>query len=146
MNTELIFFVEDEKFFSNVATKILQDAGFTNIRQFYSGESCKSNLYKNPGIIILDHMLGDTNGIDVLKEIKSVNPNIDVIFLSGQEEMQVAVTSLKYGAFDYVTKSPECLDQLKDSLQRLIQLRERISSKSKEKGFFDKIRTAFGLF
>lgn len=145
MKNEMIYLVEDEKFFSNVAVQLLNEAGYKNIIQFYSGESCLRNLYKNPDVIILDHMLGDMDGLDMLREIKSVNPDIDVIFLSAQENMQVAISSLKYGAFDYVTKSPECFDKLKDSLHKLLELKKMVKEEKSKSRIKERIKAVFGI-
>jgi len=146
MKTELIYIVEDEKFFSNIAAQMLRSMGYNNAVQYYNGNDCKNNLYKNPDIIILDHLLGDQNGIDILREIKSTNPNIDVIFLSGQEELQVAVDSLKYGAFDYVTKDEACFDKLKASLEKLERTRELIKGNEKKSNLAKRLIGKLGLY
>jgi FixJ family two-component response regulator len=46
--------------------------------------------------------MDNLNGIDVLKKIKRFDPNIPIVFLSGQKEISIAVNALKYGALDYI--------------------------------------------
>lgn len=146
MKMDLIYLVEDEKFFSSIALQMLKSMGYHNVAQYYSGKDIRLNLYKNPDIVILDHNLGDENGIEILREIKSVNPNIEVIFLSGQEEMQVAINSLKYGAFDYVTKNEECFEKLKKTLNKLQETKRLLEQKSRRANFAKRLLAKLGLF
>lgn len=111
-NNPKIFIVEDNVFYSELINSRLEEKGYTNVQLYHSGEDCVDNLYQNPEIVILDYDLGKMNGLDVLKEIKSVNPNIQIVFLSGQENISVAVDSLKYGAYDYVEKNNHSLGRI----------------------------------
>jgi DNA-binding NtrC family response regulator len=61
--------------------------------------------------MILDYNLDrfDNNavdGVEVLKRFKEADPSINILMLSGQDKIDVAVDSMKYGAFDYVVKNP----------------------------------------
>ncbi|MBL4862336.1 MAG: response regulator, partial [Crocinitomicaceae bacterium] len=98
---------------------LLLENNYKNIHLFHSGEECLRKLDQSPDLIILDHDLGQMSGLDVLKKIKNYDPNIKVIFLSGQEKEKVAVSALKHGAFDYLEKHT-------DSLERLILIINRI--------------------
>ncbi|MBP6513183.1 MAG: response regulator, partial [Bacteroidia bacterium] len=44
------------------------------------------------------------DGIDVLKELKNIYPEMEVVMISGQDRIDVAVNTMKYGAFDYIVK------------------------------------------
>ncbi|MFB0926159.1 MAG: response regulator, partial [Vicingaceae bacterium] len=70
-------------------------------------------------IVLLEHNLGSMEGIDILKKIKSINPNIQVIILSDQEKIRVAITSLKYGAYDYVEKNDFALNRIVGLIKRI---------------------------
>ena len=48
MKTDLIYLVEDGKFCSSVAKQMLKSVGYSNVVQYFAGEDCKKNLYKNP--------------------------------------------------------------------------------------------------
>ncbi len=138
-----IFIVEDDKFYANLVREKLKLSNFQNVIIFETGESFIDNLFRNPDVVILDYSLGNTNGLDLLKKIKSVNPDIQVIFLSGQEEMNVAINSLKYGAFDYLEKDEESLERLVFILMRIVQ-HNQFASESKRFKFFKKA-VYFGL-
>lgn len=111
-NNTKIFIVEDNVFYSELVNNKLKEKGYTNTQLFHSGEDCVDNLYQNPAIVILDYDLGKMTGIEVLKEIKGINPNIQVVFLSGQENISIAVNSLKYGAYDYVEKNNHSINRI----------------------------------
>lgn len=138
-----IFIVEDDKFYANLVRETLKKSYFENVIIFETGELFLDNLFRNPDVVILDYKLGNTNGLDLLKKIKSINPDIQVIFLSGQEEMNVAIDSLKYGAFDYLEKDEESLDRLVFILNRIVQ-HNKFASESKRFRFFKKA-VYFGL-
>lgn len=75
-----------------------------NITTFNDGESCLAILDKETHIVILDYFMSGKNGLDVLKAIKTTNPKTEVIMLSTNEEIAVAVEAFRSGAKDYVVK------------------------------------------
>ncbi|MBL4862228.1 MAG: response regulator [Crocinitomicaceae bacterium] len=106
------FIVEDDPFYANLIRHLLLENNYNNLQLFHSGEGCIRNLHKSPDVVILDHDLGQMDGLDVLKEIKSYDPKIEVVFLSGQDKTKVAVSALRYGAFDYLEKDANNLKRL----------------------------------
>ncbi len=71
--------------------------------------------------VLLDIMLGEENGIDVLKELLLFRNNVPVIMITGYASVETAVQSLKLGAFDYV-KKPLDLEQLVKVVENAIQI------------------------
>jgi DNA-binding NtrC family response regulator len=118
--TPTIFIVEDDRFYGEIIKNELEQNNYTQVELHTSGDECINNLYKMPDIILLDyHLEGSLNGIEVLKKIKAFNPDAQVIMLSGQEELNVAVNSLKYGAFDYVVKKDGALAEMVALLEKI---------------------------
>jgi len=77
-----------------------------------SGEEALSLLEKNPAdVVVLDVKMPGMDGIEVLKEIKSRFPLIEVIMLTGHANMEVAIQGMELGAFDYLMK-PMDIDEL----------------------------------
>lgn len=72
-----------------------------------------------PDIVILDIILPDKNGLDVLKELKLMHPYIEVIVLSMHPEERYAVRSYKAGAAGYLSKNKE---NLSDELIKAIRI------------------------
>lgn len=101
-----LFIVDDDKLTANTLQLYLKARFGTGvcISTFYNGESCLKNLGKETNIVILDYFMKDENGLDILKSIKAINPKTEVIMLSGNEDIAVAIELFKAGAKDYVVK------------------------------------------
>ena len=105
-----LFLVDDDAvFLKSLEIEFLQ---FDNlyIETFSTGEQCVEHLAGKPDIIILDYMLNGIvekamNGIETLDRIKEYNSDIQVVILSSQDKIEVAVNCMHHKAFDYVVKS-----------------------------------------
>jgi DNA-binding NtrC family response regulator len=134
-NQNLKFFiVDDDKFCAMVYDQYLRNHQYEDIISYTSGEECLDELYQNPDIIILDHNMEELNGFEVLKKIKRYDPNIYVIMVSAQENIDTAVNALKYGAFDYLVKDANVCEKMGKTIQKILDIKEEISQ-SKMKGF-----------
>ncbi|MBI3519151.1 MAG: response regulator [Bacteroidetes bacterium] len=106
---KLNLFIVDDNRSMVVALKQYLQSRFgldLNISTFYDGESCLEKIDKNTHIVILDHFLNGKNGLEVLKEIKEINPKTEVIMLTSNEDISLAIQSFRSGAIDYVIKGP----------------------------------------
>ena len=74
------------------------------------------------GIIISDIKIRDFDGMGLLKAAKVINPNSDVIIITGYPTVETAVTAMRFGAAEYFTK-PFGVEQLRKSVNRLIEKR-----------------------
>jgi DNA-binding NtrC family response regulator len=72
---------------------------------------------ENADLILLDHWLPGINGDEVLRRIKEENPEIPVIIMTAQGSIEMAVNSMKTGAFDFLVKPFE-LDQIEDLIKK----------------------------
>ena len=123
-----IFLVDDDSFCLNIYRQHLINIGYTDIALFAIGTDCINSLTQQPDVIFLDHGLEILNGIEVLKKIKRFNPDIYVVFISGQENIETAVTSLKYGAFDYIVKDGKELEKITDVLVKIQKVQQLLES------------------
>lgn len=98
-----IYLVEDDKNLNLVLSSYLEKEGW-NIVSFLDGESAKSNINNPPDLWILDIMLPDIDGYQLIKHIKSKTPNIPVIFISARDEDIDRVLGLELGSQDYLAK------------------------------------------
>src|ERR1700712_982958 len=118
-----IFLVDDDVLCLNLYNQFLKQLGYTNVHMFDNGNDCLTGLDElNPAIIFLDYNMDDLNGIDVLKQIKKFNPSITVLFISGQEDIEVAVNAMRQGALDYIVKSSLNPDKMKKIMERIESL------------------------
>jgi two-component system, NtrC family, response regulator AtoC len=115
-----IFIVEDNELYGRVLKKQLETEQF-EVSLYTNGSDCLRSLDKSPGLVLLDYMLPDMNGDAVLKEIKTRNPEIHVIIISAQNDINTAVELLKLGAFDYLAKGPDTLEKLRRTIRNLYQ-------------------------
>ncbi len=93
-------------------------------------------------IVLLDLKLGQESGLEVLKELKKVYPELPVLMITAFAETQSAVEAIKLGAVDYLPK-PFDLTELFFSIERILEekrlRRENILLKNKVKGYFGRI-------
>jgi len=114
-----IFVVEDDEWYSRLLVHNLSLNPDYEIESFKNGKDCLSNLSKNPDVITLDYRLPDMQGLEILKKIKAENEEIQVILISEQDEIEVVVELLKYGAYDYIVKSRDIKERLLNTVQNI---------------------------
>ncbi len=130
-HTIKIFAVEDDPTYRKFLEYVLGLNPDFEVYFFTSGNECIKNLHNKPNIIALDYTLPDMSGEEVLKKVKSYNPSIQVIIVSGQEKIGTAVKLLKLGAYDYIIKNEDTKDLLLNAINnvsRNISLTEEIHS------------------
>lgn len=120
-----IYIIEDNQYYAKLIKANLNKVGYDNVDIFYSGELAINSIdKKEPNCIILDHILSNKgmNGVDVLKHVKKNNPNINVVVLSGQQDVKIASDLMKYGAFDYIVKNDMTFFNLENTLFKLSRI------------------------
>lgn len=101
---KLIFIVDDEDSIQKMLLHWLKNQWEYNCKTFKNGMDAVNSLSDNPDLILLDIMLPDINGNEVLSIVKQKVPNLPVIMLSAQGSVEVAMESIRHGAFDYFPK------------------------------------------
>ena len=114
-----IFVVEDDEWYSKLLVHNLSLNPDYEIESFTNGKDCLANLHKNPDVITLVYRLPDMQGLEILKNIKAENEEIQVILISEQDEIEVVVELLKYGAYDYIVKSKDIRERLLNTVQNI---------------------------
>jgi two-component system response regulator AtoC len=86
-----------------------------------SGKEAIEIFTKNTiDLILLDIMLPQVNGLDLLKQFKDLDPDVEIIMVSAVKDVETAVKAMKYGAYDYVVK-PFIVDDIKNIITRAIE-------------------------
>ena len=121
-----LFIVDDDPMQLEMLKDHLSKFHNFEVKVFPTGEECLQHLNEKPNVIILDYNLNGVNktamnGIEVLKLIKKDAPEVEVIMLSGQEKIEVAVNTMKYGAFDYVVKNESSFHRSENALYNIIR-------------------------
>src|SRR5271157_5085664 len=122
MDRMSILVIEDEEAQRNLLAGLLSKEGYT-VSSAGDGKTAL-DLFKNDTfeIVLLDYKLPDTDGLTLLKTFKEVNPEVEVIMITAFGSIENAVTALKAGAFEYLTK-PIDLDDL---LFKIRKVEERL--------------------
>ena len=129
MNPDLkIFLVDDEPYCLDLYGQYLRNLGYVNLQYFNKSSDCLDQLTLQPELIFLDYNMDNLNGIDVLKKIKRFDPNILIVFLSGQKEISIAVNALKYGALDYIGKEDVNERRIGECMSKVVRVRETLSN------------------
>ncbi len=108
---ETILVVDDEVSICQSLSAILKDEGYQVLVAGSGEEALKSIDSEMPQLVLLDIWLPGMDGLDTLKAIKAVHPNILVIMMSGHGTIETAVKATKLGAFDFIEK-PLSLDKV----------------------------------
>lgn len=122
-----VFLVDDEPIQNEMLKDYLNERFLYEILTFESGEEMLKNMHLNPEIVVLDyhlsaHIPNAKNGVEILKTVKEKYPTVQVIMLSGQDKINVAVDSMKYGAYDYVIKGETAFSRMENILNNVSEL------------------------
>ena len=121
MSSEILL-IDDEKDIRFAVHEILKDNNFF-VREADTVEKALSEVKKKlPDLVILDVLLDEKNrdGIHILKFIKSIDADLPVIMISGHANIQIAVDSIKHGAFEFLEK-PFNKDRLLNFVNRALE-------------------------
>lgn len=122
----MIFVVEDNKLYNQLIVGHLSKSGYTNVKSYSSGKECIEAIKNKevPNIVIQDYFMNDMNGIEVFQKVKKIVPKVEFIFLTANENVEVAVSVMRLGAYDYVIKDSVALDKVVNKIQKIIKILE----------------------
>lgn len=98
-----IYLVEDEENLNHILTAYLKQEGW-QIQSFFNGQSAREKIPDRPHLWVLDIMLPDVDGFQLLKEIKAENEQTPVIFISARDADLDRIMGLEMGSDDYLAK------------------------------------------
>ena len=108
----LIYSIEDDKNIAKIINKTLSNQGFI-VKTFFDGHSFFNELEKTvPNMILLDMMLPDMSGADILKRVRANNQydDVEIIIISANHMIMDKVDGLDLGADDYIEKPFDLLE------------------------------------
>ena len=142
MSVEILI-VDDNVDIRNILNELIIDAGYkTRIAANYN-QALSEIDKKMPDVAILDVKLdkGDNDGIELLTHIKSKNKDVPVIIITGHANVEMAVNSLKHGAFEFIEK-PFDQNRLLNFIKRAV---ENLSLKSQNRDYESKLFYSYEL-
>ena len=138
-----ILIVDDNADIRNILNELILDAGYkTRVAANYNQALTEIDK-KMPDVAILDVKLdkGDNDGIELLSHIKSKNKDVPVIIITGHANIEMAVNSLKHGAFEFVEK-PFDQTRLLNFVSRAV---ENLQLKNQNKDYESKLFSSYDL-
>ncbi len=120
-----ILIVDDEESVVKSITGVLEDEGFGVIKAKSGEEALAVLRNEEPLVTLLDIWMPGIDGIEVLKRIKWISPDCQVIMLSGHATISTAMAAVKLGAFDFIEK-PLSLDVLLMTVRRAIAFQKEL--------------------
>jgi len=141
--TKEILVIDDNSDIRKLISEILKDRGF-KVREGANFDQALLEIKKKlPDVAIIDVKLdkGDNDGIELLGNIKKIDEDVPVIMISGHANVQMAVDSLKLGAFEFIQK-PFSPERLLNFLNRAI---ENVELKKEKKALESKLFHSYDI-
>ena len=120
-----VLLVDDEKGYLNVLSNRLSKRSIRSTKAFSGTEAIQILRKKDFHVVVLDLKMEDMDGIEVLKVMKKMAPELPVIILSGHGSQTAAREGVKFGAFDYLTKPcelVELIEKIKQAYQHQLDI------------------------
>ncbi len=118
-----VLIVDDETTIIESLEGILSDDGFEVLHAFNGYEALKKIETASPDIVLLDIWMPGMDGIETLKEIKKIAPNLPVVMITGHGSIESAVDATKSGAYDFLEK-PLSLDKVMLTINNALNFRK----------------------
>ncbi len=134
MNKMRILVVDDEKDIRISLKEILEEEGY-EVLIAETGAHANEQFLQGVDLVLLDIKLGNDNGIDILKSLKSQNPHIPVIMISGHGTVALAAEAFKLGAHEFMEK-PLRLIQVRACVRNALEavtLKHKVSQQEQDK-------------
>ena len=124
-----ILVVDDERVVRMMLEAALRAQGY-RVQSAGSGNDARELLAEEEfDLVLLDLQLGDTDGIEILREIKQAWPATEVILLTAHGSINSAISALRHGAFDYLLK-PAQVNDIRERVERGLEQRRTAQQRS----------------
>ncbi|MEO1254501.1 MAG: sigma 54-interacting transcriptional regulator, partial [Bacteroidota bacterium] len=114
-----IYVVEDDEWYQKLLVHTLSLNPDHVVKAFSDGASLLKAMNEQPQLVTLDYRLPDYSGSELFDKIKAINPDIEIIIISEQQDIETAIHLLKKGASDYLTKTDDIRDRLIHILSKI---------------------------
>ncbi len=123
-----ILVVDDEKSLVLLLSRILKKEGY-QVQGVYSGEEALAVIPKlEPNLVITDLKMPGISGIELMEKVKSDRQEIDFIMLTAYASVENAVSAMKCGALDYLTKPLSNPDELRIAVEKVVERQALINT------------------
>jgi diguanylate cyclase (GGDEF)-like protein len=133
---ERVLIVEDDAFFREIFSDLLREEGYQVDTATSGNEALKMLAGSSYELVVTDMVLQDISGLDILARAKQMDPDLEVIVVTGYSDTESAIYALKNGARDYLIK-PISHDEFKHVVRLSMEQRRLLNENQELK---DKIR------
>jgi DNA-binding response OmpR family regulator len=120
MSATKVFYVEDEIFLGKIVKESLESRGFEVIMESDGAKATAAFQKANPDICVLDVMLPNKDGFTIADEIREINEDIPIIFLTAKTQTEDVVKGFSLGGNDYIRK-PFSMEELIVRIQNALR-------------------------
>jgi len=121
--TRQLFIIEDDPALGQMLAMHFEDAGFA-VEVAQTGRSGLERLQDgHVGLVLLDQQLPDGKGSDLIASLLKADPDLPVVMMTGQHDLELAIEAIQCGAADFVHK-PIKVAELQQTVERLLRQRK----------------------
>ncbi|WP_448518446.1 response regulator [Rhodoflexus sp.] len=117
-----LFVIEDNRTESMLLQLALSEIKNLDVKTFTTAEQLLAHLSEQPDIVLVDLILPDMDGIELIRRIQSASPDSRIVVVSAQRDMDVLAEVQALGVFNYLVKSEMCLTYLHRVISELLIL------------------------
>ena len=128
MSKTKVFYVEDELFLARIVKESLESREFDVFMENDGAKALELFKKSQPDICVLDVMLPNKDGFEIADEIRGINENIPIIFLTAKTQTEDVIKGFTLGGNDYIRK-PFSMEELILRIQNLLHLSKEGSKK-----------------
>lgn len=115
-----VLIIDDEREVCTFFLHLLEGKGY-RVKLGWNGKDFFTLIQQYSfDLALIDVKLPDTNGLELLKQLKAVQPLCKAIIMTGYSTVKTAVEAIKYGASDYIEKPFDDIDQLEKTIEELL--------------------------
>ncbi|MHC5114937.1 MAG: sigma-54-dependent transcriptional regulator, partial [Planctomycetota bacterium] len=152
-----VLVVDDDRDFHNIAALLLDRHGYGSSRAMDEREALAQARAEPPDVVLLDHQLGSTDGLQLLAPLGRLLPDVPIVLITAHSSVELTVQAIKAGAFDFLEKPIDearlltTLTKAMDHRDLLRRVRDLEGERSEESGFDELVgasapmRTIFGI-
>src|SRR4029078_8223018 len=121
MSKTKVLYVEDELFLGKIVKESLESRGFEGIMESDGAKATTAFKKAEPDICVLDVMLPNKDGFTIADEIRDLNEEVPIIFLTAKTQTEDVVKGFSLGGNDYIRK-PFSMEELIVRIQNLLRI------------------------
>jgi two-component system nitrogen regulation response regulator GlnG len=103
-STTLVLVVDDDPLLGHIVRAALPATEFATQTARTAAQAISMWDHERPSVVVLDHVLPDSDGLSLLAQFRQRDSTLPVIFVTAQDSSQIAIDAMKCGAFDYLSK------------------------------------------